>query len=76
MQNVNSIRLGHLDLVGHPWLIRAMNATPENLLPTKKAFWKRRESNLSGKKCVVIVKFRGDVWLINYSVSVPQDNKD
>ena len=29
-------------------LIAVMDGTPENLLTAKKAFWKRRESNLSG----------------------------
>ena len=39
--------------VGGWGLITVMDATPENLLTTKKAFWKRRESNLSGIVLVV-----------------------
>ena len=36
-------------------LIATMDGTHENLLTAKKAFWKRRESNLSGSVSLILI---------------------
>ena len=59
-----------------------MDATPENLLTTKIAFWKRRESNVSGNTVIKLKELQNVICTskdIHTTISIipnKQTNKD